>query len=501
MHQRPSAHYHSTKIGENRSATIINRKPRHIRLISPHPLFKGESMPERLRLFLHRLAAWVDSHNRVCVVAGLVISLWAAYRATSPSIKLPPDWFQNEILRQEDASKLYYAAKDASWKDAGHWWVGSWIYPHVAYYRPLTSMLFLAEYQAFDTNFEAYNRVSQAFHLINCALLYFLVLSLFRHRPRSRFLLGLIAVYFFTASKSPVGVSVTYSINWWPAQNDILSLVFGLLSLLLLDVHLCATERRSRRWLLAGSLVSYALAIASKEMGYIVLPMAGALILHRTRGKLPRWAVLDFGAFELVAVFFWALRSIAVPNVWGAHVFFKGFFSRGITYWSGPLYVLLMSRVWWALAVSFSVAIIVGVGLRKRWAVWKILLLVGAASLICAQFVGEDGSWALLFISSSLLTLRITLTYMLAVALFLRYRRVEPGLLAAACYIFVFCPILQFAGLHYFYWPCAIVGLCDAVFCSCLWRWVLELRREADWSLPRFIEARIAAERASATES
>ncbi len=458
-------------------------------------------MPKRLKLYLHRFAAWVGSHTRLCVIAGLVFTLWTSYYSTRPYTYVSPGWVQNELVKHEDIHSLYYAARDASWRDMGGWWVGNWIYPGIGYYRPLTSMLYLAEHQAFDKNFEAYNYVSLALHLVNCALLYFLALSLFRHRPRARFLLAFIAVHFFTVPASPIGIGVTYSIQWWPAQNDILSLVFGLLSLLLLDYHLCITIQRKRRWLLAGSLVSYALAIASKEMGYIVLPMAGVLILHRTRGKLPRWAVIDFGGFGVIAAFFWTLRQIAVTNLWGTHIFFKGFVSKGMSYWTGPLYVLLMSRVWWALAVSFSVAIIVGIGLRKRWAVWKIVLLAAVASLLCAQFAGEEGSWAMVFISSSQETLRITLTYMLAVTLLLRYRRFEPGLLAAAWYVLVFCPILQFAGFHYFYWPCAITGLCDAVFCACLWRWALDLRREADWSLPRFIEARIAAERARAAES
>jgi hypothetical protein len=458
-------------------------------------------MPDRLKLTLNRIAAWVDSHTRFCIVAGLALCLWTAYNTTSAYTLLPPRWVQYELTKHEDVHNLYYAAKDASWRDMPHWWVGNWIYPHIGYYRPLTSMLYLAEYQAFDKDFEAYNRISLKLHLINCALLYFLVLSLFRHKPRSRFLLGLIAVYFFTAPATSLGIAISYSLNWWPAQNDILSLVFGLLSLLLLDYHLCSTERRPRGALLAGALLSYILAIASKEMGYIVLPMAVALILHRTKGKLPRWAVIEFGAFGLIAVFFWTLRQITVPNPWGSHIFFRGFLAKGMSHWSGPLYVLLISRVYWALAISFSVAIIVGLGLRKRWAVWKIVLLAGVASLLCAQFVGDEGSWAIVFISSAQDTLRITLTYLLAVTLFLRYRKVEPGIFAAVCYVFVFCPILQFAGLHYFYWPCAIFGLSDAVFCACLWRWVLEVRREANWSLPPFLEAKIAAERAAAVKS
>lgn len=434
-------------------------------------------------------------------MAGLVLSLWTAYTATSSYTEISSATIKAELSRRDDFRNLYYAAKDASWRDMRHWWVGNWIYPGIGYYRPLTSMLYLAEYQAFDQDFEAYNRVSQKLHLINCAILYFLVLSLFRHRPRSRFLLGLISVHFFTAPASPLGIGISRSISWWPSQNDILSLVFGLLSLLILDYHLCATQSRAKKALLVGALVAFIFAIAAKEMGYITLPMAAGLMLHRSRGRINRWVALDFGAFLAIAVFFWVLRKLVVPNPWGAHLFLPRYIPKGLSYWSGPFYTLFAAKVWWAIAVSCSVALIMGIGLHRRWAVWKTVLLAGAVSLLCAQFVGEEGSWAIIFISSSQETLRLALTYLLAVTLFLRYYKTEPGLWAAACYFFVFCPILQFAGHHYFYWPCAIIGLCDAVFCACLWRWVQDLRREADWSLPKFIEARIAAERAAAIKS
>ena len=87
-----------------------------------------------------------------------------------------------------------------------------------------------------------------------------------------------------------------------------------------------------------------------------------------------------------------------------------------------------------------------------------------------------------------------SVTFLLAACLFFRYLRSERALFTGACLWLVYVPILQYGGQHYFYWPGAFNGLADAAFAVCLWRWLGEVWRGANWSPPvvvqRYMERR-----------
>ncbi len=171
-------------------------------------------------------------------MVGLVAAVWLALWQAAPAVTLSPTDLDQQLNRPGDTRSLYLAASRATWEDVPHWLTGSWIYAGVQYYRPLTSILFLAENRAFGRDFTAYNRVSWLLHGLNAALLYLLAVGLLGHRRRLRGPLAFMAVYYFASESASLWSSVSHSVYWYPAQNDLLSLTFGLAFLLLLDAYL-----------------------------------------------------------------------------------------------------------------------------------------------------------------------------------------------------------------------------------------------------------------------
>jgi len=435
---------------------------------------------------IDRLLAWTDQRPRLLLWTGLALTLWMAMAHQVHLLAMTPREVEAALAVKDDIPNLYHAAANASWSDIPKWWIGSWIYPEVGYYRPLTSMLYFFEQRAFDRNFSAYNAVTWLLHGLNAALLFLLTLSLFQHHPRARYLLALTAVYFFATPANSLYFGVTKALAWWPAQNDVMGLTFCLLSLLLLDRHL---QRPRRRWPV-GALLAFAASIGTKEMGFIILPIALAFIYCRKRRAAPEMAV-----FVVLAVALWYFRRLVVTNAWGPDMYRLVILHKGLFHWTGPVYTLVKADIWWPLAAGAAVGLLVAVGLRKRWSVYTVAFLSVLATALCAQLLSEGGGWALLLVEQEQRRLAEVLIFLLGLALFWRYRRVEPGLLACAALLLVYLPILQYGGPHYFYWPGAFLGLIDATFCVCLWRWAQALRTGANWQPPAFWRAVFSAQR------
>lgn len=415
-----------------------------------------------LRLLAARsaLALWFWKHPAAlqvtCVLAALCIAYFRA-----PAADWPPGGPEAELRRPEDIHNLYYAARAASWHDIPRWWTGSWNYPRVPYYRPITSMLFFLECRAFGTNFNAWDRVTLILHLINTLLVYLLAASLLhRHGPR-RCLLGLVAVIFFATPANSMFFAVSRSLTWWPAQNDVISLTFGLLCLVLLDTALV----NRRPGLLILSLVALAASVGSKEMGYITIPMAMGLLLYRRR-----YIFWGGAAFALTGAMLWIVRRVCVPNAWGPVMGRAVILRKWLHEWTGPVGAVAFAGIWWPIAAAICVLVLTLAGRRLRWPIWVIAVADLAAACICAQFVGPDGTWALVFLPESLALLVSVLVYLAAPLVFWKYRTEEPGIVAASLMLLSFLPILQYGGRHYFYWPGAFLGIADAAFAACVWR-------------------------------
>ncbi len=497
-----------------------------------HPVMSviPQDARERTLTVLRTLGEGVARRPGLVILAGAFLSLWMALANTAGSVGASPAFARGELyLKKEDIYYLYNAASHAGWRDVLRWWTGPWLWPGVDYYRPVTSMLYLAEYRLFHSNFTYWNAVSWVLHGINAVLLYLFAGSLFRRHGRAAPLLGLVAVRYFATDHASLSFAFCKVISWWPAQNDDLSLTFGLLSLLLLDLYLCKTTDlrpqttpvaggadsdpehldartseylpgsgtphpesplhpltpsppRPPRWLIVASILSMALSICSKEMGFIVMPIALALVLHRKRRL-----TVTMVPITAVALGLWYYRKAVLPHPWAPVFFRRVILNKLISAWGGPVAFLMQSSVWWAPLSAIAVLLVGLLGIRLRWrALWIGIACVVTACL-ASQLVWDGQSWILWFIDDAP---HDALLYLMGAALFWTYRRQEPGIFAAAALLLCYVPILQYGGHHYFYWPGAFLGLADAVFCACLWRWAVDLRRVLDWSLPPALAAR-----------
>jgi hypothetical protein len=316
---------------------------------------------------------------------------------------------------------------------------------------------------------------------VNAGLLFLLTVSLFRHRRLARVPLGLAAVYYFATTGNTNFFAVGRVVGWWPAQNDALSLVFGLVALVLLDQYLVG----GRRGWLVGAAVSFYLSVAAKEMGFMIGPMAIGLTLHRRaaaggRAAAHRWTA-PVALFATLSAALWEFRKLVVPKEWGPVMRRWGVLEKGLVVVFGPPFGLVHAKVYWATAAGAATLAMAAFGLRRRWRVITILAAALIASCLCAQFFDADGSFMLMFIGPGILNYTMVVTYMLGAVLFWRYRRLEAGLFAFAAVLLAYLPILHYGGAHYFYWPGAFSALMNAVFIACVVRAVPEMRRFANW--------------------
>ena len=174
-----------------------------------------------LKTYAQRVNDLLDRHSRRLVWVGLFFVILYGWLNSNSFLTVAPTYANEEIYqKKEDIHNLYLAASKARWGDIPHWWIGTWIYPDVGYYRPLTSVLFFAEYRLFDKNFAAYNSVSLAMHLINIGLLYLLTISLFKKNRLWRVFLGFGSVYYFVSPANTLSFAIQKVLSWWPAQNN-----------------------------------------------------------------------------------------------------------------------------------------------------------------------------------------------------------------------------------------------------------------------------------------
>jgi hypothetical protein len=422
----------------------------------------------RMMRSLGAVCVWLDRNPHWTAaggaLAGLLLSLWYA----APFVRFSPETAQIELSRPADIHHLYRAAQNARWSDIPGWWVGPWNYPGFEFYRPLTSTLFLLQQRAFGLNFTAYNAITWLAHGLNAVLLYALCQSLFQHRKRAAYLFAVIAVYFFATPASLFFFSVERSVAWWPAQNDVFGLTAGLLCLALLDRHL----RQRSRWRAIGALLSFAVSLCFKEMGYILAPLTVALIWHRRR-RVTRltWAFIGVGAG------FWVFRSLVLANPAELPMWRESVLQKLLLSWGGPIYLETRTGNHWVVAAAAMVLAVCASGLWRRWRGGWIAGGSVAVVAACAQWLdSSESGWVQLLEPQTLARVYGMLFYLLGIVVLARYRRQEPGLLIGIWYLLVFLPILPYSNLHYHYWSGAFYGLVVAVFCACLGHLAQEVR-------------------------
>ena len=208
-----------------------------------------------------------------------------------------------------DILEIAQSAEKADAAAIRGWWTGGWIQQSGGYYRPMSSMLFLAEYRLWGRHFQPYFVVSWMCNALSTVLLALLAFRLRETRDRRGLVIALVAGLLFNVRHGPTGgpewTGERLTLNlmpYWPAQTDLFSLLFSLAALVALDRGLCSngpTPPASRAplpyregdgarppsgggWFVAA-IGLYVVALLFKEMAVSVPLLAAGLAWYRLR--------------------------------------------------------------------------------------------------------------------------------------------------------------------------------------------------------------------------
>ncbi|MHB8994792.1 MAG: hypothetical protein ACYC63_06060 [Armatimonadota bacterium] len=187
-----------------------------------------------------------NSRPLLLPVAGVVISIVLAVLLNKGLVFDP--YAQQKWSTSPDSVAITQSALAADARTVVSWWHGPWIEREM-FYRPLSSMLMWAEARLWGYNFFPYTIVSLTLHALSSALVFLLLYSMCPGPRWQRALSGLVAMLLFNLGHHPSGpywerARVAWgTMIWWPVQTDFASLLFSLLSLLLLDRYLLQWQR------------------------------------------------------------------------------------------------------------------------------------------------------------------------------------------------------------------------------------------------------------------
>jgi hypothetical protein len=187
-----------------------------------------------------------SSRPLIIPIAGVVVSIVLAVMLNKGLVF--DQYAQQKWSTSPDSVAITKAALAASSHDIVSWWHGPWL-ENEMFYRPLSSMLMWAEARLWGYNFFPYTIVSLTLHALSSALVFLLLYSMCPGPRWQRALSGLVGTLMFNLGHHPSGpywvrARVAWgTMIWWPVQTDFGSLVFALLSLVLLDRYLIQWQR------------------------------------------------------------------------------------------------------------------------------------------------------------------------------------------------------------------------------------------------------------------
>ncbi|MGE5532055.1 MAG: hypothetical protein ACM3VW_08080 [Bacteroidota bacterium] len=309
-----------------------------------------------------------NSKPLIIPIAGVIVSIVLAVMLSKGLVF--DQYAQQKWSTSPDSVAITRAALAASSHDIVSWWHGPWL-ENEMFYRPLSSMLMWAEARLWGYNFFPYTIVSLTLHALSSALVFLLLYSMCPGPRWQRALSGLVATLMFNLGHHPSGpywvrARVAWgTMIWWPVQTDFGSLVFALLSLVLLDRYLvqwqrvrycsdrrdaCPTEsvagfdrqdaspteiacdlddsaesclpRLTNKYLMLA-LVSFLIALLFKETPLVLIGIVPFMCLYRW---VP-WIKVT-GSYAAVAAVLVILRGLFVPQAsnpeWlGVYTFYK----------------------------------------------------------------------------------------------------------------------------------------------------------------------------------
>ncbi len=419
--------------------------------------------------------------TRRSIIAGAILAAAIGLAATAYGVFSPA--VLEHYSDSPDSVGIARWAEQAGPEDILRWWTGTWIQADSYYYRPLSSMLFWAEYLLFGWNFQGHVFISWLMHGAICVCVYLLALRLLPGPLWRSRLTGLLAVVLVNVRLGPPGplwpvAPVAFSVvAWWPAQTDQASLLLCLFSLLMLDRWLQNDDPHG----LTKAALLWIAALLFKEMSVILPALAGVLIVIR-RG----WATLR--VFErdpedgrrlrpglawrvtipptIAVVIFLAIRPLIVPGAWGMELS-DPFYVRLLYLMFARPYAIL-AEGWWLPTAALFTALCLAAWVRaprRPSVVWLVLALVIGNGAI-AQLLA--GNFALITIPDQLADLGTLTLLALGIIVLAHVRELWVwGLLAIA--VLVHLPLIGVWGPHYFYWP----GAFWAIFHAGLVHWLL----------------------------
>ncbi|MCX7833162.1 MAG: tetratricopeptide repeat protein [Ignavibacteria bacterium] len=175
------------------------------------------------------------------------------------------------------------------------------------YYRPIVSTSYAIDYWIWGLKPAGFKTTNILIHILNCTLLYFLLINIFKDVEKKRFF-SFIATLFFT-----VHTIHTEAVTWISGRTDSLVTVFFFASLLLYVKY----TYNFRNIYLFSSLVLYFLGLITKEM-IITLPVVIFLydaILIRKGKNFLKQNIKVYLYFVLVTFIFLIIRYVIFLNV------------------------------------------------------------------------------------------------------------------------------------------------------------------------------------------
>jgi hypothetical protein len=310
---------------------------------------------------------------QVFITGAVLLAIGASqliYSAGLGTTLLSDDWYQ--ILWLADLQR------SGAWTTIFEVGAAGW-------FRPVQWLTTFAIYAAFGTNPVPYHALSQGIDLLNAVLLGTLVYQ---------FLSGLASWTHPSASRAALLAVALFALNWrhneavfWSAAiNEPLSTCFRLASLNVV-LRWSITHRRYAGTLAVAS-VATALALASKESGFLVPVETAALLgLCLFEGALPRARLKQAAlivAAQLVWVIGWALLYLRAIMLTPGRTHDLEFFQGSAVEWAmrymqyvaatyggtgGPL------RSEWVLAVEAVIALgLTALAVRDRRRLWLFAL-------------------------------------------------------------------------------------------------------------------------------
>lgn len=342
--------------------------------------------------FLARLAVWAEANPRRAGIYALLL-MWVVVGCETAYWPLNqyPNALWHKSPRGLDVEIPQEKAAHMTWPILASYWVSGQIEGN-GYYRPLTSWLYVAEYQLFGRNDAAWCNLNILLHLAVAAAILWLV-ALIRAGPLlARLGTGMLACVFFSAPGFADRGVHYWTIGWWPAQPENITLLITLGMLGFAVLHRRTGHRRYAVLL----PVLLLLGICFKEMTYVG-GVGVCLFLLRERRQ---WRLLaGFAAFMGVLLF---VRHLILPQGQGLLIR-PGHFLRFANLALTPV-VSMVEEVDWPHGVGLVMALLLGqvviVVSRKRWS-WPARGVLAAALYVTVSLLVFDvetatvGGWVL----------------------------------------------------------------------------------------------------------